>query len=131
MSSYLSRFVFGLTLPGVAVFAINGLVAAANGLYAGLEVETPASLAIGGTLSLFCAVAWWMRQDSQKRKFSWPFDMGMFLYIAWPLVLPYYMLKTRGVKALLAVGAFVGLYAVASMAGVALGFALSDRPMPS
>lgn len=130
MSSYLSRFPLGLTLPGVVVFAINGLVAGANGLYAGLAVEPPASLAIGSTFSLFCAVAWWMRQDSQKRNFSWPLDMGLFLYIAWPLVLPYYMLKTRGAKALLAVGAFAGFYIAASIVGTALGFVLNDKPMP-
>lgn len=46
--------------------------------------------------------------------------MGLFLYIAWPFVMPYYLLKTRGAKGLLLILAFAGVYVGALIAGAML-----------
>jgi hypothetical protein len=53
--------------------------------------------------------------------------MGLFLYIAWPVIMPYYLVKTRGAKGLLVILGFVGAYLGAQMAGVALYVLLAPR----
>jgi hypothetical protein len=36
-------------------------------------------------------------------------DLGMFLSIGWVLVLPYYLFKTRGIKAMIGIASFLGV----------------------
>jgi hypothetical protein len=49
--------------------------------------------------------------------------MGLFLYLAWPFVIPYYLFKTRGVKALITILSFAGIFMATYMIG-ALVYAL-------
>jgi hypothetical protein len=119
------RFLTRLTLPAVTVFIIGAFVATVEGLCVGLRVESPPSVDLLSRLTLFCALAWWIHQDSRKRQFPWPYDMGFFLYIAWPFILPYYLFKTRGIKALLLLGAFFGVLVIALIGGVASGLLLA------
>ena len=43
-------------------------------------------------------LAFWVDEDSKKRSgIDRPsFDIGLFIYLAWLIYLPYYLLKTRG-----------------------------------
>jgi hypothetical protein len=45
-------------------------------------------------------LAFWVDEDSKNRtEIDRPsFDIGLFIYLAWVLYLPYYLLKTRGSK---------------------------------
>jgi len=45
-------------------------------------------------------------------------DMGMFLYIAWIFIIPYYLFKTHGWKALYTIVLFIGVYFGAYIAGI-------------
>jgi hypothetical protein len=36
--------------------------------------------------------------------------MGMYLYIAWIFIVPYYLFKTRGWKAIYIIGLLAGIY---------------------
>jgi len=65
--------------------------------------------------------------DSRGRGLSWVFDMGLFLYVAWPFILPYYVVKTRGTKGLLVILSFVAVYVGASIAGVVLYVLLAPQ----
>ncbi len=38
-------------------------------------------------------IGWWLLTDSRKRGINWVYDMGLFLYIAWPILMPYYLIK--------------------------------------
>lgn len=51
-------------------------------------------------------VCWWLQKDSTRTGVNWPLDMGMFLYQAWIFVLPYHLLKTRGIRGLIDLGVF-------------------------
>jgi hypothetical protein len=48
----------------------------------------------------------------------WVYDLGFFLCIAWPFVVPYYLVKTRGAKGLLVILAFIGAYVGATIVGI-------------
>ena len=63
----------------------------------------------------------WLAQDNKKFRIGWVFDMGMFLYVAWPLVMPIYLFKTRGMKAYKPIAAIVGVYIVGMAVGYLIG----------
>ena len=91
-----------------------------TGVYLAREAEPPPAFTFLYPLGLLWAVGWWLRDDSRKRGVGWVFDMGLFLYIAGPFFMPYYLLKTRGAKGLLVLLAFAGAYVGALLAGATL-----------
>ena len=66
-----------------------------------LDVSGPS--AIVQYVALFCLIAYWLDIDSRKQKTLRLWDMGFFLYVAWPVIIPYYLVRTRGLKRALAV----------------------------
>src|SRR5262245_19746814 len=41
-------------------------------------------------------LACWVYLDRRDRRLNLPFDFDAFVFFAWPLVLPYYLYKSRG-----------------------------------
>jgi hypothetical protein len=80
-----------------------------------LICRRPSRCFIGGFL---WAVGWWLRTDCRKRNVAVVYDLGLFLYLAWPIVMPYYLVKTRGAKGLLLILSFIVAYAGAAMLGI-------------
>ena len=95
------------------------------GLYFAGEIDPPPAYVLLYPLTFLWVIGWWMRRDCRERGVAWVLDMGLFLYMAWPFVMPYYLFKTRGVRALLTVGAFVAVYLLAFLAGVMLAVLLT------
>ena len=91
-----------------------------RGVYLAREAEPPPGFSFLYPLGLLWVVGWWLRVDSRERGVAWVFDMGLFLYIAWPVFMPYYLLKTRGAKGLLVMLAVAGVYVGALIAGAVL-----------
>ena len=59
------------------------------------------------TFSVIFLIAWWVKDDMSKQKFYGPYEFPAFVYFGLPVVLPYYLIKTRGWKGILnAVGFF-------------------------
>jgi len=100
----------------------------AYGAYAGAQLEVPAAVPIFYKLGLTWALGWWLRRDSRSRGVPSIYDLGFFLYLAWPIVMPYYLIKTRGAKALLIMLAFILVYGGATGVGmITAGVLLSLR----
>ena len=53
---------------------------------------------------------WWLKEDNQKYKEKWIYELGILIYAVWMIVIPIYLFKTRGLKAFLTIFAFIGLY---------------------
>ena len=100
------------------VFVVSAQIV--SGVYSAGGLEPPEPFTLLYALGFLWVVGWWMQSDSRGRGVGWVLDMGLFLYIAWPVILPYYLLKTRGAKGLLAILIFAGVYAGAFLAGAAL-----------
>jgi hypothetical protein len=49
--------------------------------------------------SLF--LTWWVGVDRVALGFSVPFEYDVLVYFAWPLMVPYYLYRTRGWKGIL------------------------------
>jgi hypothetical protein len=46
-------------------------------------------------------LTWWVRIDRRARGFGAPYDFDYFVFFAWPLMVPYYLYRTRGWKGIL------------------------------
>ena len=63
-------------------------------------------------LAFYWALNWWFIADSRTHGAAWTksyLDMGMFLYVAGFFIVPYYLFKTRGWKALYTIGLFLAV----------------------
>lgn len=76
--------------------------------YAGYDpsVESESAMA----LSLALAVSWWALDDAKKQRYHRPYEFGAFILFAWPIVLPAYLIATRGWNGLLLFTLFVSLF---------------------
>jgi hypothetical protein len=97
-----------------------------KGAYLASETAPPPAFTLLYPLGLLWSVGWWLREDSRRRGVRWVFDMGLFLYIAWPVFMPYYLLKSRGAKGLLTMLGFIGVYVGAYLAGALLYILLTS-----
>ena len=65
------------------------------------------------------AIASWAVDDAEKNGQGLCYDYDTFVYFAWPVILPVYLFRTRGLKA------FVTLLGFAALSfGVAFGWAI-------
>ena len=92
----MGRFFSTVTSPTALLYAFLALAQVASGIYLERELEPPPSFALIYTFGFLWVIGWWLLKDSRKRGVAWVFDMGLFLYLAWPFIMPYYLLKTRG-----------------------------------
>lgn len=101
---------------------VTGMV---QGAYLMSGFEEPGIFTTIYPLGYLWIVGWWLRKDSRKHGIAWLYDMGMFLNLAWPFVMPYYLLKTRGARGLLMIVIFVSVFPAACGLGAALYFAVA------
>lgn len=47
-----------------------------------------------------CGVVWWLRADPQSSPVSRVYCTGLFVSLAWPIIIPYHLIKTRGATGL-------------------------------
>lgn len=114
------KFFPRISAPAAWLYLYLITTQAVTGVYLAREAELPPAFSLLYPIGLLWVVGRWLRRDSKARGVRWVFDMGLFLYIAWPVVMPYYLLKTRGAKGLLAILAFAGAYVGALLAGAIL-----------
>lgn len=116
MSISLSR----VASPTVLLYVFLVVAQVASGIYWAAQMEPPPSFTLLYAFGFLWVVGWWLRKDSRKQGVAWALDMGLFLYVAWPVIVPFYLVKTRGAKGLLVILGFVGAYLGALIAGMAL-----------
>ncbi len=92
--------------------------------YAINDLSPPAALALLQPFGFLGLICWWLQRDSLRTRTSWPLDVGMYLYVAWWVILPYHMLTTRGSRAVIDIILFVvvvvTLWMLVSMAAFSL-----------
>lgn len=116
MSNFLPR----LVSPTALLYIYLTLMQIAHGIYFASEIEPPPAFTLIDTVGLLWIVGWWLLTDSRKRGVALVYDIGFFLSIAWPFIMPYYLLKTRGAKGLPLILAFVSIFFGAVVVGMAL-----------
>jgi hypothetical protein len=116
----MSRFLSKLGTPTGLLYIFTVLTQLASGIYLAGEREPPPAFSLMYTLGFLWIIGWWLLRDSRLRSVGWVYDIGLFLYIAWPFIMLYYLLKTRGAQGLLVILAFAGMCAGAILAGMML-----------
>jgi hypothetical protein len=116
MATVLSR----VLSPTVLLYSFVVITQFAHGLYLGQQIEAPGLYTLLHWAAQLWIIGWWLRTDSRKHGVVWVYDLGLFLCIAWPLVVPYYLVKTRGAKGLLVILAVIGAYVGATIAGITI-----------
>lgn len=123
MSNSLLSRVFS---PTVLLYAFVVISQIGHGIYVVTEGGAPAVITFSDAVGFLWLVGWWLRRDSRLRSVISIYDLGMFLYILWPFIMPYYLLKTRGARGLLVILGFV----VAYVGGLVVGVTISTLLTP-
>jgi hypothetical protein len=103
------------------ILGVTVMMQAMNGMFAGLEREPLGGVTLFGYLMLFGLMGYWLDKDSRQHRISWVFDMGFFLYLAWPVIVPIYLFRTRRFKAIPIILGFLGIYIGAYAIGGVIG----------
>lgn len=114
MAAVLSR----IFSPAPLLYTFVIITQFAYGAYVGAQLEYPPGVTLIYLAGMLWAIGWWLRTDSRRRGVLSVYDLGLFLYLAWPLVMPYYLLKTRGARGLLVILGFVVAYIGAALLGM-------------
>lgn len=128
MATVLSRRILS---PTTLLYSFVVISHFGYGLYVGQQMEPPPADTLLHWAAQLWIIGWWLRSDISKRGVAWVYDTGFFLCIAWPIVMSYYLVKTRGAKGLLIILAYTGAYFGATLAGIIVSVAatfLSGEP---
>ncbi len=56
------------------------------------------------------AIAYWANADAINKNELWGLDWPFYAFMFWPIVIPYYLCKTRGIDGLIQFLGFVTIY---------------------
>jgi hypothetical protein len=83
-------------LPLTMAYVTTAVCSAAEALYAALAIEPAPLVALIMAFGPLVAVLFWLQEDARRTKAVAVQDWGLFLWVAWPALLPWYAVKTRG-----------------------------------
>ncbi|MGH9903153.1 MAG: hypothetical protein ACRD68_15205 [Pyrinomonadaceae bacterium] len=98
------------TLILLAVLVL--LYSVGTGLYFARGVEPSPAFEFLFRAGLLCSVVWWIRADSRRHGLTPVYCLGMLVGVAWMIVIPYHLFRTRGVK--------IGLLILLALMGTSL-----------
>jgi len=75
-----------------------------------------------------CGVVWWLRAEIQSSPVTRLYCAGLLVGAAWPIIIPYHLLKTRGVRGLLPLLALIGTFVIAKVLAISIYLALYGFP---
>jgi hypothetical protein len=70
--------------------------ALAAGAYAAAQADPSPLVALFFSWVPLLTVILWLQKDARRTGVGVVLDLGLFLWIAWPIVIPWYAFKTRG-----------------------------------
>ena len=88
-----------------------------NGFYRGAGRELPGPIPTLWALFLVVSLYAWFWSYSRAFRIPWPMDIGWLLLMAWPFVLPYYIVKAEGRAGWGRLALFCFTYFAAAMTG--------------
>ena len=92
----------------VLLIALTFVYHTGQGIYQLLQVDAAPSFEFLYLVALSCGVVWWLRADAKSSGVKALYCEGVLVTVAWIIILPYHLLKTRGVKGLIPLGALIG-----------------------
>lgn len=112
---------FGAKYWAILIFGFLAAIQVQRGACLARHCNIPGSSTLLYYVVFFCLISYWLDLDSRETQTLRVWDMGFFLYLAWPVIVPYYLAKTRGPKrALLIILGFIGVFVGAYLPGAAI-----------
>lgn len=100
----------------ILIFAFLAAMQMERGACAAHRADVPGPSVVFQYIVLLSLMGYCLNLDSRETRVLRVWDMGFFLSVAWPVIIPYYLVGTRGLKgtliasllaALVCLGAFV------------------------
>ena len=107
--------------PAVLLYTLVVVTQFAYGAYLGARFQFPEGITLIYAAGTLWGMGWWLLTDRRRQRVLEVYDLGFFLYLAWPAVMAYYLIKTRGARGLLVILGFVAAYAGAAIVGAIFG----------
>ena len=76
----------------------------------------------------YCGVVWWLRADAKGSLLTRIYCPGVMAITAWPIIIPYHLLKTRGLRGLLPLAALIGTFIFARILATVIYLAVFGFP---
>ena len=113
-----------LVLLGLLIFVYHvGLeIRNARGL------ETSPSFEYLYKAAFLCGVVWWLQAETKSSAVMRIYCPGVLIGSAWPIVIPYHLLKTRGPRGLLPLLALIATFVVAKLLALVIYVAAAGLP---
>jgi hypothetical protein len=83
------------------------------GFYNARGIEPSPAFELLYTTGFLCSIIWWLEDDARKYHVTPVYCLGFLVSIAWMIVIPYHLFKTRGVKGLITIFTLAGIFLVA------------------
>jgi hypothetical protein len=94
----------------------------AAAIYAGVGLEPSPVVELLLTACPLFTVILWLQKDAQKTRTATILDWGLFLWIAWPVVIPWYAWRTRGRSGWRLALGLIGLILAPYITGMSVGW---------
>jgi hypothetical protein len=104
-----------VTLSLIPLILLTLIFTASREVLAVHHLGMPGESAMLESVSRQLFIALWIYLDRKGRQLNLPFEFEAFVFFAWPIVLPYYLVKSRGVRGLLLAALFFALSIVPSV----------------
>jgi hypothetical protein len=114
-------------LPLTTAYVTAAVCSAAAALYTALALEPALIVALIVEFTPLVAVLVWLQEDARRTKAVAVQDWGLFLWVAWPALLPWYAVKTRGRRGWLLTLRLAGLVLAPFLAAVLVAMLWGER----
>ena len=98
-----------LVLFGVLVFVYHLGI----GIYDALGLEPLPTFEFLYNAAFLCGVVWWLRAEARCSPVARTYCEGLLVALGWIFIIPYHLLKTRGVKGLIPLFALIFTFVAA------------------
>jgi len=85
----------GIWQCALPLVALSAMYAVGDSVLAARAVGVQYGSAVLWTTIFRLVLAWWVLADRRLGAVSMPYDFESFVFFAWPIVLPWYLWKTR------------------------------------
>lgn len=98
-----------LSLPTKVLFVFTFAWQFVSVFYAAWETQN-AAFELLSRLAFVVILGWWLKEDMRRTTVRWPpIDLGLFIYVAGFVLIPYHLFATRGVRGFLGILSFIAV----------------------
>ncbi len=99
-----------ISTPAKVLFGFTFAVQVVGSLYQAWQLEPPIAYTYLLHLANATILLWWLKEDTKHQRETLPLDYGYFLYLAWPVLIPYHLFATRGLRGFIGIFAYIASF---------------------